>query len=154
MKWKQFTNVLNCHWKKWMLDHCYCGCCYCCWGHELTYSHVAWGAGRLDIPQGLHEGGIHLAAVITDREVLEERSRLHMALDRRVETASKEVVLARGNIDKHRAILHRGESCPSVGIEKRLKQLCVFLLELTNSVIKLWAKSTAASVFLYAAMSR
>lgn len=47
-------------------------------GHELAYSHVAWWAGRLDVPQRLHEGGIHLGASIRDGEVLQERGGLQV----------------------------------------------------------------------------
>lgn len=49
---------------------CHCGCCC----RELAYSHVAGRAGRLDVPQGLHEGGINLNVAIGDGEVLQERS--------------------------------------------------------------------------------
>lgn len=39
----------------------------------LTYGHVAWWAGGLNVPQGLHERGIDLGAAIGDGEVLQHR---------------------------------------------------------------------------------
>lgn len=51
-------------------------------GRELAYSHVAWWAGRLDVPQGLHEGCIRLDVAIGDGEVLQEWNRLHRVLDK------------------------------------------------------------------------
>jgi len=51
----------------------------------LTNGHVACRAGRLDIPQGLHEGCIHLNVAIGHREMLEENRRLNRTLDRVVD---------------------------------------------------------------------
>lgn len=39
----------------------------------LTYGHVAWWAGGLNVPQGLHERGIDLGAAVGDGEVLQHR---------------------------------------------------------------------------------
>lgn len=44
-------------------------------GRGLAYGHAACRAGGLNVPQGLHEGGIHLVATIRDREVLERRGK-------------------------------------------------------------------------------
>lgn len=54
-----------------MIDCCYSNCRW--GGQKLAYSHVARRAGRLDVPQGLHEGGVHLGGAIGDREVLQKR---------------------------------------------------------------------------------
>lgn len=45
----------------------------CDWFRFLTYGHVAWWAGGLNVPQGLHERGIHLGAAVGDGEVLQHR---------------------------------------------------------------------------------
>lgn len=39
----------------------------------LTYGHVAWWAGGLNVPQGLHERGIDLGAAVGDGEVLQHK---------------------------------------------------------------------------------
>lgn len=44
-------------------------------GRGLAYGHAACRAGGLNVPQGLHEGGVHLVATIRDREVLERRGK-------------------------------------------------------------------------------
>ena len=38
---------------------------------ELAYGHVAGRAGRLDVPQGLHEGGVHQDVAVADGEMLQ-----------------------------------------------------------------------------------
>ena len=41
----------------------------------LTFHFVAAGAGGVDVPQGLHEGRVHLDAAVGDGQVLrDERS--------------------------------------------------------------------------------
>lgn len=43
-------------------------------GRGLAYGHAAWRAGGLNVPQGLHEGSVHLDATIGDREVLHTKT--------------------------------------------------------------------------------
>ena len=38
---------------------------------KLAYGHVAGGAGRLDVPQCLHEGGVHQDVAVGDGEMLQ-----------------------------------------------------------------------------------
>ena len=40
-------------------------------GGALAYGHVAGGAGGLDVPQGLHEGGVHQDVAVGDGEMLQ-----------------------------------------------------------------------------------
>lgn len=108
-------NAFNCLMK----DSCYSGGFYCCWGHELAYSHVAWRAGRLDVPQGLHEGGVHIDVAIGEGEVLQERSMLYRALDRRVETASNEVGEGKIENTEIQQYCTKGGTYPSVGIWRK-----------------------------------